>query len=245
MHVIAKHRVLVHRVDDSLHEIARVRSGVAHAPHAGNLRYARQQSREIPARGRGVAVAVDVLAQQLNFGVTFLSQTAGLRHDARARAAALRPAREGHYAIGARFVATFDDSDIGAMRIVATRERRIEGFLGIEAQSCYAPRASFELHQHIAEARVTRRPANQAHVRSAFEDLLALLLRHAPQDAEDLALTRFALELLQTIEDFLFRLIADAARVVENQFRRGWVGNLRITLRQQRTDHLFGVVGVH
>ena len=115
---------------------------------------ARQQRGEIPAGGRRIAIAVDVLAQQLDFGVAGIGQAARFGHHAFAGAAALRPARERHHAIGAGFVAAFDDGDVGAVRIVAARERRIEGFVGIEAQAGDAAVAGFELHQHFAAARV-------------------------------------------------------------------------------------------
>jgi hypothetical protein len=102
------------------------------------------------------------------------------------------------------------------VRVVAAGERGVERLFGIEAQPGDAAGAGFKLHQHLAEARVAGRSANQADMRRALENLLAFLLRHAAQDTEDLALAG-ALELLQAVEDLLLGLIADAARVVEDQ----------------------------
>ena len=76
------------------------------------------------------------------------------------------------------------------MRIVAARERRIESLVGIEAQAGDAPVAGFELHQHLAAAWYSWPTRHQADVRRALEDLLAFLLRHAAQHAEDFALAR-------------------------------------------------------
>ena len=67
--VIADHGIGVHGVHDGFDEIARVGRGEAHAANAGHLAATRQQRGEIPARGRRVAVAVDVLAEQAGFRV--------------------------------------------------------------------------------------------------------------------------------------------------------------------------------
>ena len=79
MHVIAERRIRVDGVDDGLDEIARMRSGEADAADAGNLRDARQQRGEIPTRRRRIAIAVDVLSQQLNFGVAGFGKPSRLR----------------------------------------------------------------------------------------------------------------------------------------------------------------------
>ena len=82
-------------------------------------------------------------------------------------------------------------------------------------------------------------------MRRALEDLLAFLLRHAAEHAENLALAGLALELLQAVEDLLLGLVADAAGVVENQVRRLRRLHLLIAFGHQRADHLFGVVRIH
>ena len=78
------------------------------------------------------------------------------------------------------------------MRIVAARERRVEGFVGVEAQPGNAPVARLELHQHFRQLRVAGRPGHQAHVRRRLENVLAFLLRHASQNPEHFALARLA-----------------------------------------------------
>ncbi len=82
-------------------------------------------------------------------------------------------------------------------------------------------------------------------MRRAVENLLAFLLRHAAQHAEDFAFAGLALEILQAIENLLLGLVANAACVVEHQpgvFRRL---HLRVALLQKRADDLFGVVHIH
>ena len=194
---------------------------------------------------RGIAIAVDVLAEQLDLGVAGIGEASGFFHHAGAGAAALRPAGERHHAIGAALVAAFDDRDVGAMRIVAARERRVEGFVGIEAEAGDALVAGFELHQHFGQFRVARRTRHQAHMRRALEDFLAFLLGHAADDGEDLSLPGLALEMLQAVEDLLLGFIADAAGVVENVVRRFDGFDLRVALLEQRADDFFGVVGIH
>ena len=58
----------------------------------------------------------------------------------------------------------------------------------IEAQAGDAPVAGLQLHQHFGQLRVAGRAGHQADVRRALEDLLAFLLRHAAEHAEDFAL---------------------------------------------------------
>src|SRR5260370_36374583 len=81
-------------------------------------------------------------------------------------------------------------------------------------------------------------------MRRLLENLLAFLLRHAPQHGEGLAFA-VALELIESVEDLLFGLVANAASVVEHQFRilRRW--NLVVPLADERADDFLGVMRVH
>ena len=82
-------------------------------------------------------------------------------------------------------------------------------------------------------------------MRRAIEDFFAFLLRHAAQHSEALALLLQLLVVGQTVEDFLFRLIADGACVVEDQSGFFDGGNLAVSLGQQRADNLLRIVDVH
>ena len=76
MHVIAQRRVRIDCVDDRLDEIARMRRREAHAPNAGHAPDVLQQSCEIPTGRRRIAITVDVLSEQLNFGISSLRKRA-------------------------------------------------------------------------------------------------------------------------------------------------------------------------
>src|SRR5579875_3086704 len=169
MHVIAQRRVGVDGVDDLADEIARMRGRETYAAYSGSAPHVSKQCREIPTGGRRIAVTVHVLAEKLDLGISSRGQLACFGHDGGAGAAALRPACERHDAIGAGFIASFDDGDVGAMRVVAARERRIEGLIGIEAQAGDAAIARFELYQHFGKAIVTGGSAYQADVRRLLE----------------------------------------------------------------------------
>jgi len=131
------------------------------------------------------------------------------------------------------------------MRIVAAGHGRFESVLSIEAQSGDAAVAGFELHQHLRKLVVAGRTAHQADVGRLFEDLFAFLLGDAAEHGKRFPLAMFFLELLQAVEHLLFRLIADAAGVVEDQL--GFFGgfHLLVALMKQRADDLLRVVGVH
>src|SRR5260370_6779350 len=103
-----------------------MRSGEAHAADSWNAADAGQELREIPACGRRIAIAVHVLSEQLNFAVPRPGELARFGQHGGAGAASLRSARERYHAICAGFIAALDDGDVGAMRIVAAGERRIE-----------------------------------------------------------------------------------------------------------------------
>src|SRR5690242_4921924 len=211
MNVVAERGVVVDGVNDVFDEVARVRSDETNAADAVDFPDGAEQAGEVPAGGRRIAVAVYVLAEKLDLDVAYLRQFARFLQDAFAGPAALRPPRERHNTIGARFVAAFDDGDVRAMRIIAAGERGFESFVGIENQAGDAAVAGFELHQHLGKLRIAGRAGDQAHMRGALEDPLTFLLGHAAEDSKHFALAMFFLELLQPVKDLLLGFIADAA----------------------------------
>ena len=82
-------------------------------------------------------------------------------------------------------------------------------------------------------------------MRGALENLFAFLLRHAAEHAELFALGQELLVVRQTMENFLLRLVADGAGVVENQVGLLDRFYLFISFVDERADDLFGVVDVH
>ena len=132
------------------------------------------------------------------------------------------------------------------MRVRARRELRLEGLLRLPVIEPGNPRLpSLQPLQHLRQVPVRRRPRHNRHIRRPLEDLLALLLRHAPQHGELLALALHPLVLVQPVEDLLLRLIADRAGVVQNQASRRLVLHLGIPLLLQRPNDFFAVMGVH
>lgn len=138
---------------------------------------------------------------------------------------------ERHHAISAGLVAPFHDGDEGAEGVVAPGERRFEGVLGIEAQPGDAAFARLDARHQFTQAAVARRARHERNMGGAVEDLLAFLLRHAPQHGEHFAVARVLAELLQAAENLLFRLVADAASVVNDQVRGIGVFHRDITSR--------------
>ena len=105
------------------------------------------------------------------------------------------------------------------------------------------------LRQQQRKLAITGRAANQAHPGSALENPLALLLRHAAEDADDFAGVAakiiLGIEEAETREDLVRGFFADAAGIVENQ--AGFVGrdDLAIAAAQEHAGDLFGIVIVH
>ena len=211
MHMIAQRRIRVDRVDDLAHEIARMGSGEAHPADTFRPAHLVQEPGEIPSRRRWIAIAVDVLAQQLDFAIARARELGRFRDYRRAGAATLRPSRERHHAIGAGFVAALNDGDIGAMRIVAAGERRFKRQVGIQAQAGDATVAGFQLHQQSRQLVVAGRAANQTDVRRFLENLLAFLLRDTSQHREGFAFA-VLLELIEPVETPSARLCRGCCR---------------------------------
>src|ERR1039457_344251 len=245
MDMVAEHGILVDGVDNVLDEIARMRGREADAADAVDAANLAKQADEVPAAGRRVAVAVDVLAEQLDLAVAHPRQAASFLENAVAGPAALRAARERDHAVGARLVAALNDRDVGAVRIVATREGRIERFVRVEAEARDAAIAGLELYQHLGQLVVAGGAGDEADERRALEDLLAFLLRDAAEHAEDLALAVVLLELLEAVKNLLLGLVADAAGVVENE--AGFFGrvDLGIALGEERANNFLRIVDVH
>ncbi len=117
-------------LDDVAGEVARVAGGEAHAPDAGHLANGSQQLGEAQLPFR-VAIAVHVLAQQLNLGVAQVGDAPRLGEHRGRTAAALLAARVRDDAVGAELVAAFDDGDVAAVGILARGELGLEGLVGL------------------------------------------------------------------------------------------------------------------
>ena len=128
--VVAEGRRGVDGVDDVAGEVARVAGGEADAADAGDLADGGEQFGEGPLPFR-IAVAVDVLAEELDLGVAEVGDAAGFFEDGGGGAAALLAAGVGDDAVGAEFVAAFDDGDVAAVGVLAGGELGLEGLVGL------------------------------------------------------------------------------------------------------------------
>ena len=137
-------------------------------------------------RGAGIAIGIDGLAEQLDFGVARRRQgVATSASTGLAGAAALRPARVRHNAVGAGVVAALDDREVGAEGIIAARDFRFEGFVRVEIEAHHAAPAGFELRREVRKLAIAGRAADQADPRRALENVFAFLLREAAEHADD------------------------------------------------------------
>jgi hypothetical protein len=130
------------------------------------------------------------------------------------------------------------------MRIVAPRQRRVERLIDIQAQARDPPFALLNANQQLRQLRVGRRPNHQRNMRRAVENLLALLLRHAPQQADHLPVGMF-LVMLQPVKNLLLRLVANRTGVEQNQRSRIGVIDLLVAALHQCADDLFRVMHIH
>src|SRR5207237_9718200 len=117
-------------LDDGGAEVAGMGSGETHALDAGNFRDGGEEFGEgaLPCR---IFVGIYVLAEELNFAVAEIGHLAGFGKDGAGSAAALFAAGEGNDAVGAEFVAAFDDGDVSAMRVAARGEVGFEALVGL------------------------------------------------------------------------------------------------------------------
>ena len=186
------------------------------------------------------------MTKQLNFGVAQIGHLAGFGEHRIRSPAALFSAGERHHAVGAELVASFNDGDVTAIRVGARGElslKALVGFAIVEPGHTAVP--CLDLNQHLRQIAIRSRSGYQRNVRRFFENLVAFLLGHAAEHAKSLALLLEFLVIGQAMENFLLSFITNGASVVEHQpgFFDG--GDLAVSLRNQRADDLFGVVGIH
>src|SRR5579884_3103248 len=101
MDVVAEPLVLINGSDHFFDEIARMRCGETDAPQAIDFTYCSKKARKIPLRIGRIAIAVDILPEELHFAVSQFRQGASFAQDAFTRAAALRTASHRDDAVSA------------------------------------------------------------------------------------------------------------------------------------------------
>ena len=154
MDVIAEGRDGVDCVDDVFGEVAGVGGREADALDAVDFAYGGEEFGE-GALAAGVVVAVYVLAEELDFGEAGLGDALGFGEDGGGGAAALFAAGIRHDAVGAEFVAAFDDRDVAAVGVGAGGEFGVEGLVGLAVvEAGDAGFAGFEAGQHVGKVAV-------------------------------------------------------------------------------------------
>ncbi len=162
------------------------------------------------------------------------------------RPAALLAARVRDHAVGAEFVAAFNDGDVAAITIAASGKFRLEGIIGLPVvETGDTLLARFELRQHFRQLAIGSRPRDQRNIRGALEDFFAFLLGHAAQHGKALPFFVQRLVIVQAIEDLLLGLVADRAGVVQDQRGFNLRFDLAIALMHQRPNDFFRVMDVH
>jgi len=245
MDVVAEGRNGVDDVDDIAGEIAGMRGGKADALDAVDLTDRGEKLREGAFAG-WIPVAIDVLAEELDFCEARLSDSLGFGEDRGAGAAALFAARVGDDAVGAELIAAFDDRDVAAVGVGAGGELGIEGLIGLAVvEAGDAALAGFKAGKHVGEVAVGGGAGDDRDVGGAVEDLRAFLLGYAADDGEALPFSVEFLVLIEAMKDFLLGLVADGASVVKDEAGVGFVGGLGVALVQERAYNFFGVVSIH
>ena len=228
MHVITQGWTGVDRVHDVTPEIPWMRSGEAYAPDAGDFPDGSQQFRKSLFSIR-IAIRIYVLPEELNLAVTEVRHLAGFGEYRVRSPAALFATGERDNAVGAEFIATFNDRDVSAVRIAAGSKFRLKALVGLAiveagdanqvprcASQVAGPRirqksapCTLQLRQHVGQFSIRGGATDQRDVRRALENFFAFLLSHAAQDSEFLALRQQVFKVGEPVEDFLLCLIAN------------------------------------
>jgi len=109
--MVAECRHSVDGVNNVARKVAGMAGHEANAPDAWYLAHGCQQFREAALPFR-VAVAVHILAQKLDLGVSKIGDAPRLHQHRRRRPAALHATRVRYHAVGTELIAALDDGDV-------------------------------------------------------------------------------------------------------------------------------------
>ena len=201
-------------------------------------------------------VGVHVLAEQGDLAITRPRELLDLVEDLVDRPRDfLTPSRRDD-AVRALLVAAFHDRDEcrdAAPAVVGRRPAVERPHLPVDGEDVRPPAEAGALAplgdpgQEVGEVVDLRRPCHEVHLREAAEDILALRLGHAAQDAED-QVGALALELLHEAhlpDRPLLGVCAHRAGVQENEVRVFLAVDHDIALGGEHPEDLLGVPFVH
>ena len=231
------------------------------AGQAGCSRHLPEQlgKAERPVRdGVGLAVGVDVLAEQIDFPNAPVHEQADFLQNVGRRAAGFAAPGVGHHAVAAKVVAALHDVDRTQDRVFG-RFRRVvpvppqflkgrDGEIRGEVEGQDVALAALQPGEQRREPIKLLGADHQVDRRHPRDEPLALLLGHAAAHADDGGFSAFrphVAQLSQKAVDLLLGLVADAARVDQNQ-----VGRLRIirghpAVLGEQPRHDFRIAAVH
>ncbi len=241
MDVLAHGGRVGHRRHHPVAEVVRVWARESHAANTRDRSDRPQQVREVVL---AVVIRVDRLPKERDLRDARRGDLARLPHHVGQSAAPLGATRHRNDAVGALVIAPALHGDPGPHAVEPARREVLVVLLEVELHTRHALTAARSLDERGKRA-VAVRPDHQVHVPRPREQLRSEPLRHAPRDAEHRVGPHVALELSKPAEHSLLRVVADGARVDENDV--GAVGRLRggVAVLGQMPVHELGVAHVH
>src|SRR5512140_100293 len=241
MHVLAHRPSCGHRLDHAIRKIVRMRAREAQAAHAGHRPHRAQQIRKVV---RTVVVRVHGLTQQCDLRDPVRHRLARLAKHVRERPAALRTPRGRHDAVGAPIVASALHGNPRGHAIEAAGAKVLVMLLEIEVDLRHALAMTRALDQRRQRA-IAVRSDHEVHVLRPLEQPGAEALRHASRHPEHRARLHVPLELTDATQHPLLGVIANRARVDENDVCALGPAHLTIAVLREAAEHELGVARVH
>ena len=204
-----------------------------------------QQVREVQIAAR-LAPVVHGLAQELDLLEAVVEEVAHLGEHLGQGAAALRPARLRDDAEGAVLVAPLDDGDHPL--VLAVPRDRVDVVLPVLREAGgHDPLAAPAPRHDLGELAHARRAQDEVEIRHALQGPLPFLLGHAAAEADEQIRVAPLEEAVfaQARVDLLLGLVADAARVEEDDVRPVGLMGGEDALLHELAGHALAVQLVH
>ncbi len=194
-------------------------------------------------------VGVHILAQQGDLARPLRHHPPRLGHDARHRARGFRPARIGHHAKGAEFVAAFLD---GQVRDHPLRRRRVgqkvKLLLGRKIRVDHRALAAMHLRDQLRQPMISLRAHHHVHIGRALEQNIPLRLGHAAGHRDHHPVAGGFLQVAQPPqgrEHLLRRPLADVACVHDHHVRALGAVDGGVAQGRQHVGHARAIIHVH
>src|SRR6185437_1795010 len=176
MHVFTNRWRGRYRLDHAIAEVVGVRAREAKATNPIDTSNRAKQIGEVV---RAVGVGIHGLTEQHDLRYSVRDYAFGLTHDVRKRATTLRTTRVGHYAIRAPVVTSALHRDPGLHLVEPARLEILVMLFHVEVRR-RRPESAARVIDQSRQCTVSVRADHDAHMRSAFEQLWAQPLSHAP-----------------------------------------------------------------